>query len=667
MSVVLALQEKVRVSVCGRLLDVKPESCSSLSALRRELATQIKLATPTSLQLADSAARTLRTDDDLTNALRDGRYPLQAKLTVVAVHEIEQKKHEAEAKKEELVQLQWQIVVEQVGAFSQELQGVASQLQKVKDDCWKAVRTFEEQEELRRKQLLSTINHETAEREAGQRDMFSQVERAFQVVAAERSARDVADHQLQKQMEQMQADLDLERSHRVNEQAELDRKISSVGHALEIESHKNSESHSRGFEQHKRSEVRQDEHQSNSMAHNQRIQSVESESEKMKAHLAALESHMNVAHKATMADMKQRTEETTRAIRDGIGARENDVTRLAKDLETSWQALEVRVQKARDESNEGHQMMLERTRALEQRCNELEAEVGEHRGLQATKNQTIKDEVSFAVDRADKVEVDKKANDVILRTMTMKVEDLMARMRSCENDLAEKAHQEQVKPHLDSFYRVVQKQEQKITSLERDVNARFTQEANHRESVKNSLQDSLKNSLEKVSTNNPRGGVEIPALTFDKAQRSAESQGFRSLTAAEPIVERGMSIENFSEQSASARQGPIGTYSNRGSPRTPYDQPQQVAMRAPVSSQQMVPIGAMLPVARQISSGHHSPRPGGAMTPGQAPPPAATQPNIGRFVAVNTSNRVMPTTASTSQMIPTQTMPTQPLSGTMSR
>merc|ERR1719171_804566 len=103
-------------------------------------------------------------------------------------------------------------------------------------------------------------------------------------------------------------------------------------------------------------------------------------------------------------------------------------------------------------------------------------------------------------------------------------------MKSAENDLGEKAHQDATKPHLDSMYRRMQQQEQKIAGLERDINTRFNQEANHRETVKNQLTDSLKTSLEKVATVNVRSTsreaiATMPALTLDKAVYRNNSNG----------------------------------------------------------------------------------------------------------------------------------------------
>lgn len=602
MSVVLALQEKVKVSVCGRLLDVKPECLVSMGTLRRDLASQIKLTQPNSLQVADSAGRVIRTDEDLKYALREARYPLQAKLTVVAVHEIEQKKHEAEAKKEELVQLQWQIVVEQVGQLSSELADCAGQLQAVKDDCWKGVRSFEEKEELRRLQLTSSIQHETSEREAGQRDLYAQLERLAQMISAERCARDVSDHQLGKRIDQMQADMDLERTTRANSMAELDRKNSATRHDLELESHKNSEGHSKSFEWQKRHEVRIDDHQSTSLSLQQRLQQAEVEGEKQRSLMTNMETALQAHHRHNKADGEKRSEELQRSIRDSLLSREHDVTRLAKDLETSWQALEVRVQKSRDEANEGQLMIMERTRALEHRATEVESELADYRSLQASKHQSLNDSVSMAVSTADTVAVEKKSNDVILRTMTMKLEDLMARMKSAENDIGEKSHVEQHKPHMDSFYRALQKQEAKIQTLERDLNSRITQEGTHRDMVKAQLTDSLRTSLEKVAS------ATIPRDTRD----TTDSARVRQVSMLD--YQGGMAIEAPKiPQSASLRSGAM-------SPRQSMQSMPLEVHSGLMKSAATMPMPTSL-VTRQMStptSGQFSPR-----HPGQGPPASA--------------------------------------------
>merc|ERR1712232_858733 len=102
--------------------------------------------------------------------------PLQAKLTVAALHEIEQKKKEGRNKEHDMVGLQWQIVIEQVAAFSNELQAMGQQLQEVHDDSRKIVQQFEEAERLRREQLLGVIKEEATEREACQKDLLTKLE-----------------------------------------------------------------------------------------------------------------------------------------------------------------------------------------------------------------------------------------------------------------------------------------------------------------------------------------------------------------------------------------------------------------------------------------------------------------------------------------------------------
>merc|ERR1719401_1540 len=129
----------VQVNVSGRLLEIPPQGLASLTLLLRELTGQLKMSGSVCLQLADAAGTVIRTDMELSAALREGRYPLRATPTVGALREIEEKKYEVETKKEQMAQFQWQIVVDQIANFSQEVAGVAAQLQSIKDENHKGL------------------------------------------------------------------------------------------------------------------------------------------------------------------------------------------------------------------------------------------------------------------------------------------------------------------------------------------------------------------------------------------------------------------------------------------------------------------------------------------------------------------------------------------------
>merc|ERR1719453_2501277 len=102
-----ATDDSVKVSVCGRALEVSPESLSSVWLLRNELVGKLSVSGPASLQLADSSGTPIRIDEELSVAVRAGHYPLQVTLTDMALHEIENKKLEGENKKQEMSHLQW--------------------------------------------------------------------------------------------------------------------------------------------------------------------------------------------------------------------------------------------------------------------------------------------------------------------------------------------------------------------------------------------------------------------------------------------------------------------------------------------------------------------------------------------------------------------------------
>mmetsp|Transcript_67127 Transcript_67127/g.172861 ORF Transcript_67127/g.172861 Transcript_67127/m.172861 type:complete len:626 (+) Transcript_67127:65-1942(+) len=490
----------LKVGVCGRLLDISPEASVSLPLLSRELASQLKISGPASLQLSDAMGARITSSEDLAGAVREGRHPLQAALTVTALREIEQKKAEVENKKEELTQFQWQVVVDQMAMMSQEVASMSLRLQGVKDECLEALQRYREDEVVQRDQAASALARESAEREATLRDADAKIDRVVQMMYSERSARDVADHQLAKQLEMIQTCFESERGTRAREHAETSRVLEAMRHDLDTELEKNAAIWNQHLDMVKRLDVLVSEQATSELSNQHRLTSLESETEKVRSTVAALESAIAAQHRAMQEDMHRRGEETIRAVRNEVKARENEQRHFAKDLETSWKSLEAKMMRVSEQTGEGNTSMAERARVLEQRCCDLEQLFMDSSEQRSYKEQSLSDKVGVAVNMADSVDLAQKAQDVLLQNTISKVEDLVQRISTAEGDLHKKAHSDFWRPQMEAFQRVMERHEGKMTSLEKEMNSRFAQETAHRDVAKVQMQENMKTCMEKVGS-----------------------------------------------------------------------------------------------------------------------------------------------------------------------
>jgi len=527
MSNALALQQAsvqargVKVNVFGRLQDLPVECQGSLSSTCRELCTRLKISGPASVQVADSAGTVLHNDQEMAVALREGRHPLQAQLTVVSLREIEQKKYEVETKKEELAQYQWQIVADEMQIVLAQVNAVAANLQAVKDDCQKQVQSYQEAENMRRDQIIAALTRETKEREAGHRDLHAKFDRVLQMMDEEKSARDVADHQLGKQAMQVSSRLDRECSQRAQEIAEIQRQLAAQQHAADVEAQRGSEQWNAHLDSLKQLEARTDDHNNMHTSKNQRLKDLEGLAGKLSTTVASLENAVQAQSRAIQDDIQRRGEELHRTVRDEILSREAHLSRFAKDLETSWQSLEARMQRSREEAANGAVSLGERARVLESRCAELEADFVRERDSQSSKNHAFLDRIDAAVSIADKVEMGMKASDVAVSTMATKVEDLLERVAIAETELQTKAPPDYWQPQMEQFQRGLVKQSEKLAQLEKDTHTRFCMEASHREGTKSQLRDSMKTCLDKIAVTNGPSSKDRFLIVNDEEERGS--------------------------------------------------------------------------------------------------------------------------------------------------
>mmetsp|Transcript_129541 Transcript_129541/g.288798 ORF Transcript_129541/g.288798 Transcript_129541/m.288798 type:complete len:606 (-) Transcript_129541:52-1869(-) len=496
----------VLVSACGQLFEMPPTVLSSMTLLLQDLAGQLKMSSSVGLQLADAGGVPIRTDSELSAVLREGRHPMRVTPTVAALREIEQKKFEVETKKEQMTQFQWQIVVDQIAAFSTELAGVAAQLQSVKDECLKSVQGCREEARLQRDQIGAAIEREALAREGSYKDVDSKVDKLAQVVSHEKSVRDVADHQLGRQIEQVASALDEERNARTHEFAESSRLVVGIRHDLDAEMKRSAETWNQHLDMVKRLDLQMEAHTAGQFEQQQRLTKLEADTDKLQGMTAGLDASLAAHHRSVSEDLQRRGDELSKAVRDEMLSRENHVNRFAKDLETSWQSMEARMHHIREDTSEVKAALTERARVMEHRCTELEQRFQCFSDTQTSKDHLLTEKVAAACSVVDTVEVGQKASDVLLHNTVSQMQDLMDRLRTAEGDLQNKAPRDYWTPQIEAFQRGVQRQETKLATLEKEMHARFYQESAQRDKSKAQIQESMKVCMDKMAGYPKHGG-----------------------------------------------------------------------------------------------------------------------------------------------------------------
>jgi hypothetical protein len=521
----LALPKTLQVNACGRIVEISAEGTASMTLLRRELAAKLRVSNPASVQLTDVAGKVVISDTDLSAAMQEGRLPLQAKLTVAALHEIEQKKKEGRNKEHDMVGLQWQIVIEQVAAFSNELQAMGQQLQAVHDDSRKIVQQFEEAERLRREQVMGAIKDETVEREACHKDILAKIEEMNHLLMDEKSTREVSDYQLSKQNEQTTSELNAERNRHVNEMAEMEREITALRNTVEHEMQRNGNNWKRHTESTKRQESRDQDIQTANLATLQRTSALEADAKKVREDIDNMENLLARHSRETNAQLRRQGEELVRTVREGTFGRGHELSCVAKDHETSWQSLDAALQKTREEAMKANLDLSERSKLLELRCQAIEKDNADRWDAQSGQNHAHQDRINKGATAIDSSKMEYYANEAVLRTTVTKVDELTERLRSTESKLLDKVPGGHWKAQMDTLMQMIQKQEMTIRQMERDFNVRSAVDGAKYDAARESINDTVKACFEKV-------GVERGAEGSSPAReyiRPIESQPSREL------------------------------------------------------------------------------------------------------------------------------------------
>jgi len=443
---------------------------------------------------------------------------------VAALHEIEQKKKEGRNKEHDMVGLQWQIVIEQVAAFSNELQAMGQQLQEVHDDSRKIVQQFEEAERLRREQLLGVIKDETTEREACQKDILTKLEEMNHLLMDEKSTREVNDYHLSKQNEQTLSELNVERNRHINEMSEMERELTALRGTVEHEMQKHANNWKRYSENAKRQEARDQESNASNLAMIQRVSTLEADSKRLREDVDNVEHQLARQSRETQQHLKRHGEELVRTVREGTFGRGHELSCVAKDHEISWQSLDEKLNQSREEAMKANLDLAERAKLLELRCQALEKDNVDRWDAQASRDVDYLDRMNKHANAVDSSKVEHYASDAVLRSTVTKVDELLERVRGTENKLQFKVQGDHVKAQIDTLTQMMQRQEIMIKQLERDFNMRHAMENAKHDAARDSITDTVKACFEKV------GGEGLSEGSSRKASRELVRSVSPSLT-----------------------------------------------------------------------------------------------------------------------------------------
>lgn len=559
-----------QVQVGGRLLAMNKECQSSIGFLKRDLAQRLQISGPAAIQIFDQSHLSLNSDEDLQLALREGRHPLQATLTAVALRDIEQRKFEVESKKEELSHFQWQIVVDQVKALSDQVTKVASQVVAMQEECRREMHQVVSQSDAKLASIDQLLSKDSAERHGSLHDIEAKLATVVQTIATERNSRDVAVHQLRKQVETVEVRIESERTARGQNWAETCHAIEAIRNEVEKDQARTSTHWNQQLEAIKRLEQQVEDRASSDNNLQQTVSHLTADGEKLRANVAQLEANVALNNMSSKESMQRRSEEMRKAVRDEMTGRENHFARLAKDLETAFQNLESRMTRARDESADGVGTLAERTRILEQRCGSLEQEIMMHADTQREKDRNLEQQIEQAVGAVDSVEVGVKASDIVMKTTASKVESLSERVVAIENDLQYRPSMDFFKPQLESIQRVSSRQESKMLQIERDMNTRFANEAQNRDAIKAQVRSSVRDCLDKLGADAVAavvgGGKSAETVRIDITNPSASANRFTEIPgSAEDIASPSTAAEPLASQPVHALSGTV----KRPSPSQP--------------------------------------------------------------------------------------------------
>lgn len=273
----------------------------------------------------------------------------------------------------------------------------------------------------------------------------------------------------------------------------------ALRHDLELDMQKNAEGWNKFLDCMKRMDVREKDHAHTEQALLQRLTVLEGEAEKMRTTLSSFDSNVCKQLSDTHKRLEQHGKELESAVRDRSIGTHTELSRYAKDSETSLQVVESQMTRLRDEHAKATFDLGERAKVLELRCQAHEKDLVDHKELMNNWEYTLLDRVHSTVTAVDSIHVDKQANDAVVRSTAQRAEDLSRRMMTAESGLNQRVTSDQWKSQMDNIIGVIQKLDVRVAQLDRDMHARLSMEAAQREGLKHHLHGAIRTSIDKFT------------------------------------------------------------------------------------------------------------------------------------------------------------------------
>merc|ERR1719188_2164460 len=177
-----------------------------------------------------------------------------------------------------------------MASVSQQVATVAQSLQRVREECFDSIHKTRDDLLMRLSRSDETLRRETQNRETGVRESDAKIDKLVQAICAERSARNVMNHQLGSQLETALSNLDADQQSRSQERAEIERMCQGVKDATASEQARNEEQWKWHRETAQRLDARLDERAGADLAQQVRVTEMESCVERLRFSVTSVDS-----------------------------------------------------------------------------------------------------------------------------------------------------------------------------------------------------------------------------------------------------------------------------------------------------------------------------------------------------------------------------------------
>jgi len=215
------------VSACGRSVTIDIKTGVSLSMLQAQLQQSLHMEGQT-FQFFDVQGGMISTDRDVNNAILKGQVPLCATLSDSSIHFIENRR-------EELAQMQWKLMRDQVAGAAGKVAELHRTVSELKDFVETHKKESQSAADRLRLEMLGAVDNS---REAGKGDLMQLAERVnavSQLLAKERSVREVTVQGVEKQVQGVRDALESDKTLRRKELGTMSSLVDDCKKALEAD------------------------------------------------------------------------------------------------------------------------------------------------------------------------------------------------------------------------------------------------------------------------------------------------------------------------------------------------------------------------------------------------------------------------------------------------